>query len=58
VAGVSRLLQECTASTIQERDPQAVMDYLITAVDAFGQGGIRDDIALLVGIVNKAPIAL
>lgn len=52
--GVSALFQECCQSvpvTINEASgiTQALLDRLISAVDAYGKGGVKDDIALLVG---------
>jgi sigma-B regulation protein RsbU (phosphoserine phosphatase) len=54
IEGVSRLLGECAADSDKRNDPQAVVDCLIAGVDAFGQGGAGDDIALLVGVVEGA----
>jgi serine phosphatase RsbU (regulator of sigma subunit) len=53
--GVSQILQQYVAGNLRfdkQRDPQAILDYLVSGVDAFGQGGVRDDIALLVGVVS------
>jgi PAS domain S-box-containing protein len=58
VEGVSSLLRECCAATaadlLKEGDPQIVVDRLMAGVDAYAGGGARDDIALLVGVVNSA----
>jgi serine phosphatase RsbU (regulator of sigma subunit) len=58
IEGVSRLLGECAADHDHGNDPQAVVDCLVAGVDVFGQGGVGDDIALLVGVVTgvAAPI--
>ena len=52
VEGVSRLLSQCAPNGNRRKDPQVMVDCLIAGVDAFGQGGARDDIALLVGIIE------
>jgi sigma-B regulation protein RsbU (phosphoserine phosphatase) len=51
VEGVGDLLRAC-CSDAADSDPQAVVDGLITGVDAFARGGLRDDIALLVGVAT------
>ncbi|MES2460890.1 MAG: SpoIIE family protein phosphatase, partial [Armatimonadota bacterium] len=59
VEGVADLLSHCCAAnaeTAEERERGAgakyIRDSLIQGVDAFARNGIRDDIALLIGIVE------
>jgi len=54
VGNVSELLHECCTAPREAFSPQVVMERLIMAVDSFGRGGMRDDIALLVGLVADA----
>ena len=49
--GVSDLLRRCCADGERRRDPRAIMECLINRVDSFAHGGVRDDIALLIGVV-------
>lgn len=54
VEGVSALFLSCCSEN-RERgvwDPQAIVDGLIGRVDGFAQGGVRDDIALLIGVAG------
>lgn len=60
VEGVRALLMGCCADTADNRgighDSHAIKDRLIAGVDAYARGGVRDDIALLVGVVgNRLP---
>jgi GAF domain-containing protein len=58
VEGVANLLSQCCAARIGAEDVGAdrmvphVMACLITGVDAYARGGVRDDIAMLVGAVK------
>jgi sigma-B regulation protein RsbU (phosphoserine phosphatase) len=61
VEGVSDLLRHCCAANAEQTDdgePGAgahfIRDSLINGVDAFARNGIRDDIALLVGIIRDS----
>ncbi|MBC8139570.1 MAG: SpoIIE family protein phosphatase [Fibrella sp.] len=51
VEGVSGLLRACCADATQTNTPQSVVDCLIAGVDGYARGGVRDDIALLVGVI-------
>ena len=57
IPGVSTLLAESATAAAeldqqeQER-AQSMLDRLITGVEAYGRGGVRDDIALLVGVIG------
>ncbi len=55
VEGVSALFLSCCSEN-RERgvsNPQAIVDTLIARVDGFAQGGVRDDIALLIGVAGS-----
>jgi serine phosphatase RsbU (regulator of sigma subunit) len=61
VEGVADILSECcgadgNARTGAEADQkvQRVLSCLVSGVDAYARGGVRDDIALLVGVVHEA----
>lgn len=55
VEGVSDVLRGCCDTTSAEPfSPQSIVDRLIAGVDAFARGGVRDDIAVLVGVVGAA----
>ncbi len=59
IAGVSTLLGACCA-TLRGSDgatAQAATSCLIQGVDAYARGGVRDDIALLVGVVQATAAA-
>jgi PAS domain S-box-containing protein len=59
VEGVADLLRHCCAANAEQNEDQPpgvgaryIRDSLIHGVDAYARNGIRDDIALLVGIVE------
>lgn len=53
VDGVSAVLRNCCiGEPLETNTPQAVVECLIAGVDNFAGGGLRDDIALLVGVVK------
>jgi PAS domain S-box-containing protein len=54
VEGVIELLRTC-CNTVEDspRDPEELVEYLMAGVDAYAGGGVRDDIALLVGVVGN-----
>ncbi len=62
VEGVSDLLRHCCAADAEQAEEgrrpgigaKSIRDSLIHGVDAFARDGIRDDIALLVGIVEDS----
>ena len=57
VEGVSDVLRDCcAASSLAGTLPQEVVAGLIAGVDNFAHGGVRDDIALLVGVVGRRPV--
>lgn len=53
VEGVSRVLCDCCTDMSLRADPKALVTALIAGVDDYARGGVRDDIALLVGIASE-----
>jgi PAS domain S-box-containing protein len=53
VEGVATLLQESVKDPGDQNNPTSIMRALIARVDGFARGGARDDVALLVGIVQQ-----
>lgn len=53
IEGVTRVLKQACAGTDYLGDPHVVVGRVVAAVDAFGQGGVRDDVALLVGVAGS-----
>ncbi len=51
IAGVSEMFAACCAAE-REISPDAIVSRLVASVDRFARGGIRDDIALLVGVAS------
>ena len=49
--GVAALLQ----AQAGEAEPQAIVTRLLAGVDAFAQGGVRDDVCLLLGVATGSP---
>lgn len=58
VKGVSALLQnaaeEATGNSSAGEIPKAVLARLVAGVNAYAGGGVRDDVALLVGVVTDS----
>ncbi|RYG89177.1 MAG: hypothetical protein EON58_19465 [Alphaproteobacteria bacterium] len=54
IEGVIEVLDQCCADTVETGNPSTIVDRIIAMVDAFGLGGVRDDIAVLVGVVGAS----
>lgn len=61
VEGVRDIFYECCSdapaptafpNTPPLRDPRAIADRLMEGVDRFGSGGVRDDVAFLIGVAE------
>lgn len=50
IEGVCSVLRACCADGV--REPKTALECLIAGVDDFARGGVRDDIALLVGVAE------
>lgn len=55
IGRVSTVLRDhCSSKLTGTNLPQAIAECLIIGRDDFARGGVRDDIALLVGVVGAA----